>query len=489
MVKSALVFFMTAICGILQAQTIRVGSKHFNEGYILSEITAQLLEAGGYKVERRFNLGGTVVCFEALRNDEIDLYPEYTGTIAAEILKNPSLNYQEIQTNLDKTFSLRITEPYGFSNTYALICTTDLGNKFNLNKISDLTEHPELKFGLSYEYLKRVDGWDNLKIKYNLTQKPVAIEHGLAYQALIEGKISVTDAYSTDGEISKYNLRMLEDDLNFFPEYQAVTLYRSGLPPEVQQIIKKLAGAIDEKTMRAMNAAVLFGNKSITQVANSFLKEKMLSGNQATGDDSVFKDIALHTLVHLELTFVALILAIIVSIPLAIALYWKPNFASTVVNLTGLLQTIPSIALLAFMIPMFGIGVVPAVVALFLYALLPILRNTLSGLQSVDPLLKNVADGIGMNRYQKLRIVELPLSTPAIMAGIRTAAVINVGTATLAAFIGAGGLGEFIVSGLALNNTSLILQGAIPAALLAISLELGFGLLLRALTPRHFINR
>lgn len=489
MVKSALVFLMALTCGILQAQPIRVGSKHFNEGYILSEITAQLLETGGFKVERRFNLGGTVVCFEALRNDEIDLYPEYTGTIAAEILKNPSLKYHDIQTNLDKNFSLRITAPYGFSNTYALICTDDLGKKLNLNRISDLARHPELQFGLSYEYLKRVDGWDNLKVKYNLSQKPIAIEHGLAYQALIEEKISITDAYSTDGEISKYNLRMLEDDLNFFPEYQAVTLYRPGIPAGALQIIKKLEGAIDEKKMRAMNAAVLFGNQSVAQVANSFLKEKMLSTTRIEDGDSMFIDIALHTLVHLELTFVSLILAIIVSIPLAIALYWKPRFASTVVNLTGLLQTIPSIALLAFMIPVFGIGVIPAVVALFLYALLPILRNTLSGLQAVDPLLKNVAAGIGMNRYQRLRIVELPLCMHAIMAGIRTAAVINVGTATLAAFIGAGGLGEFVVSGLALNNTSLILQGAIPAALLAIILELGFGLLQRALTPRHFHNR
>jgi osmoprotectant transport system permease protein len=180
-----------------------------------------------------------------------------------------------------------------------------------------------------------------------------------------------------------------------------------------------------------------------------------------------------------------LVLAIVVSVPIAIALYWNPAWASPVVYFTGLLQTIPSIALLAIMIPIFGIGVLPAVVALFLYALLPILRNTLTGLQSVDPVLKNVAEGIGMSRIQKLRYVELPLATPSIMAGIRTAAVINVGTATLAAFIGAGGLGEFIVTGLALNNTSLILRGAIPAAVLALVIEFLFTWLERLIIPEH----
>jgi len=164
----------------------------------------------------------------------------------------------------------------------------------------------------------------------------------------------------------------------------------------------------------------------------------------------------------------------VVALPMSVLIYWNRRFAPAVIYATGLLQTIPSIALLAVLIPVTGIGMLPAVIALFLYGLLPIVRNTVTGLQTVDPSLKKIADGLGMTTTQRLRFVELPLAAPAIFSGIRTAAVINIGTATLAAFIGAGGLGEFIVTGLALNNYELILRGAVPAAILAIVVELGF---------------
>jgi osmoprotectant transport system permease protein len=226
-----------------------------------------------------------------------------------------------------------------------------------------------------------------------------------------------------------------------------------------------------------MNASVLYDKKTFEQVATSFLIYEGLILKRQAEKKSTINDILQKAGTHLLLTFSALLLAICFSIPLGVWLYWHPGISKSVLYFSGLLQTIPSIALLAIMIPLFGIGVVPAVVALFLYAVLPILRNTLTGLQSVDPLLKKVADGIGMNRFQKLRLVEFPLALPTILAGIRTAAVINVGTATLAAFIGAGGLGEFIVTGLALNNTELILRGAIPAAILALLVEFGFSLL------------
>ncbi|MEO8473021.1 MAG: glycine betaine ABC transporter substrate-binding protein [Chryseolinea sp.] len=473
------------ISSMTMAQPIRVGSKHFNEGYILSEIISQLLEANGFIVERKYNLGGTVVCFEALRRGEIDLYPEYSGTISSEILKDPKLDYKEIQNELSKKYLLYISQPYGFNNSYGLVCTRENSERYGLHSISDLRQQTQLQFALSYEYLRRVDGWDSLKLKYGLSHTPNAIEHGLAYSALQSGKIDVTDAYTTDGEISKYNLVLLEDDRKFFPLYSAITIYNRNLPKKAKAVIDRLSGTIDEHLMQAMNADVLFGGETIAQVAWRFLKNRNLIALTVTRSDSAISEIANQTLTHLELTFIALVLAILVSVPLAIALYWNPSWASPVVYFTGLLQTIPSIALLAIMIPIFGIGVVPAVIALFLYALLPVLRNTLMGLQAVDPVLKNVADGIGMTRFQKLRYVELPLATPSIMAGIRTAAVINIGTATLAAFIGAGGLGEFIVSGLALNNTSMILKGAIPAAVLALLIEFLFTWLERIITPAH----
>jgi len=171
--------------------------------------------------------------------------------------------------------------------------------------------------------------------------------------------------------------------------------------------------------------------------------------------------------------------------PLGVLIYRYSAAAKPILYFTGLLQTIPSIALLALMIPLFGIGVFPAIVALFLYALLPILRNTATALFSIDPLLKKVATGIGLTRWQRLRLIEIPLSTPTIFAGIKTAAVISIGTATLAAFIGAGGLGEFIVTGLALNNTSMILKGAIPAAILAIFVEFIFEIIEKMFVPKH----
>lgn len=171
---------------------------------------------------------------------------------------------------------------------------------------------------------------------------------------------------------------------------------------------------------------------------------------------------------HIGLTFISLFIAVIIGVPVGILIARNKKFSAPVLGFTGILQTIPSIALLGFMIPLLGIGPVPAIVALFLYALLPIVRNTFTGITGVDATVIESAKGMGMSQGQILRKVELPLSMPVILAGIRTATVINVGVATLASYIGAGGLGEFIFGGIALNNTNMILAGAIPAALLAI---------------------
>jgi osmoprotectant transport system permease protein len=241
--------------------------------------------------------------------------------------------------------------------------------------------------------------------------------------------------------------------------------------------------------MRSLNSLALFEKRSHAAIAQHFLVEKKLLMNKPKGQFSDWQQILDKTFVHLKLTLLALLGAIIVAIPLGIFIYKNPFFSKAIIYFTGILQTIPSIALLALMIPLFGIGIVPALVALFLYALLPILRNTVIGLFTVDPELKKVASAIGLNNRKRLLLIEVPLAMPTIITGIRTAAVINVGTATLAAFIGAGGLGEFIVTGLALNNTNLILKGAIPAALLAILIELVFEGLERALVPNHLRNR
>lgn len=483
------IFLYTSISMAQEKSILRVGAKHFNEGYILSEMISLILEDGGYAVERKFNLGGTAVSFEALRNNAIDIYPEYTGTIASEILKQDQpLTLQEIKEKL-KENKLEISDPYGFNNTYALLIDSALSQKHAIKKISDLSRHPDLTLGLSYEFLKRKDGWENLAQLYELPHKPSALEHGLAYQAILDHKIDLTDAYSTDGEIEKYHLVLLEDDLKFFPQYQAVSFYTNTLPPEAKKILSRLTSSISEGEMQQLNAMALFEKLSHRDIAYNFLVEKGLivkRDNVTRTDLSVILE---KTWVHLKLTFIALLASILIAIPLGVLIYKHPYVSKIVIYLTGILQTIPSIALLALMIPLFGIGTMPAVIALFLYALLPILRNTVVGLVTVDPTLKKVGTSIGLNNWSLLRLIEFPLAMPMILTGIRTAAVINVGTATLAAFIGAGGLGEFIVTGLALNNVSLILMGAIPSAILAILIELVFECVEWMCVPKHLRQR
>jgi osmoprotectant transport system permease protein len=469
------------------SQVIRIGAKHFNEGYLLAEIIAQYLENKNYEIERKFNLGGTLICFSALKNGEIDIYPEYTGTIAEQILHSESkLFWKQLHDTLLVEHLLDISKPYGFNNTYAISVRQTMANRLSLTTISDLQNYPDLKPAFSYEFLKRKDGWDNLARHYSLPHSAVGIEHGLAYQAISEKSIDIMDVYSTDGEIQRYQLKILSDDKNFFPVYEAVSFYRIDLPVSIKDILSNLTGKFDEEMMQALNASVVLDGKTHAEVAHSFLLDKKLI--QATPDSrqsSFWSDMIAKTLTHLKLTFISLIAAMLIAIPLGIIVYWYGSLAKPVLYIVGLLQTIPSIALLAFMIPLFGIGVFPAIVALFLYALLPILRNTATALFSIDPQLKKVATGIGLTVNQRLRYIEFPLAIPNILAGIKTAAVINIGTATLAAFIGAGGLGEYIVTGLALNNTMMILQGAIPAALLAILLEFVFELIEKLLIPKH----
>lgn len=197
-----------------------------------------------------------------------------------------------------------------------------------------------------------------------------------------------------------------------------------------------------------------------------------------------WEDLISATLTHIELVLISMALAICVAIPLGILITRVRSLTTPVISGAGMLQTIPSLAMLGFMIPLFGIGLKTAIAALFLYSLLPIIRNTYTGIKDVDPAITEAARGMGMTNWQILFKVELPMSVSVIMAGIRTAAVINVGTATLAAFIGAGGLGDFIFLGITRGIDALILLGAIPAAILAIILEFLLARLERVTTPK-----
>lgn len=194
-------------------------------------------------------------------------------------------------------------------------------------------------------------------------------------------------------------------------------------------------------------------------------------------------EVILYTYQHMQLSIISMVIAVIIAVPIGIYLTRSEKMAGPIIGLAGVFQTIPSLALVALMVPFFGIGRGPAIFALTLYALLPILRNTYTGIKGVDPSLKEAGKGMGMKDMQVLRMVELPLALPVIMAGIRTSMVLVIGAATLASLIGAGGLGSHIFRGLSMSNERLILIGAIPAALLAIIVERLLGYFELLVTP------
>ncbi|MEE8235823.1 MAG: glycine betaine ABC transporter substrate-binding protein [Gammaproteobacteria bacterium] len=462
-----------------------IGSKNFTESYLLAEMMAQLLETRGVLVRRQFGFGGTKVSFQALVNGEIDAYPEYTGTIALVILDGDSdMNSVDIRAGLEP-MGLEILAPLGFNNTYAVAVAADIAETRRLEKISDLALHIDLRAGFSHEFRGRPDGWPGLAESYGLSLNTSGIEHGLAYQAIAERKIDLTDAYSTDGELNRYDLVLLDDNKNYFPSYLAVPLVRRQLDLGAKIILNSMAGRLTNVRMRELNAAVVIDKLSIAAVAAGFLQSEGLIDKRPGTDEGMWTQLRRNTLRHLQLTIIGLTMACVAGTGLALSVYRSGRASGLVLYLAGLIQTVPSIALLALMIPLLGVGVLPAIVALFLYSLLPILRNAITALTTIDPVYRQVAEAMGLTRRQQLRHVLMPLAYPHILAGIRTAAVISIGTATLAAFIGAGGLGEPIVTGLALNNTGLILQGAIPAALLAVATEIAFSGLEWRMIPRH----
>ena len=468
---------------LFAGEPIVVASKNFTESYLLGEIIAQRLEQAGMEVDRRFGLGGTLICFEALLAGEIDVYVEYSGTLEQTILK---LGQRTSILGLNERLlsrGLSLLSPLGFNNTYAIAVRKEVAEEFSLERISQLTDYRDLRVVVSHEFLEREDGWPGMRRVYGFDWIPEGIEHGLAYQAMADGSIDITDAYSTDGELQRYDLTVLADDKAFFPTYLAIPLIRDDLSPRAQAAIEDLASTLDDSSMASLNASVVFEGEDFASAARNHLRS--IGFDVADGGSNTFDDLIRNTQRHLWLTAIALLTATVVGIVLALAVFQVAWISNAVLYVAGLLQTIPSIALLALMIPIFGIGMLPAVMALFLYSLLPIVRNSVTALATVDPVLRRVGKAMGLTRYDEIRYVYVPLAMPAILAGVRTAAVISIGTATLAAFIGAGGLGDPIVTGLALNDTSLILQGAIPAAVLAIATELMFEGIERVLVPRH----
>jgi len=468
-------------------QPLRIGSKTFSESYILGEVAAQLLENSGFTVERKLGLGGTLVAYEALKLGAIDIYPEYTGTLTQAILGKPGLDAAQLVAAL-RAEKLELQVFLGFDNSYAIAVSGPVARASGLRFISDLGEHPGLRTAFSHEFLSREDGWPALRQAYQLGLQPTGIEHALAYAAIEAGQLDITDAYTTDGELGVRDLLLLQDNRNFFPDYSAVLLARSDLPPEAAQALARLNSLIDRDTMQSLNNAVASKGMSPAAAASTFLREQGLISAPAHVARTRSERVLGYTLTHLKLTGIALLLACALAIPVALLLSRFNRAARALLYVSGLIQTIPALALLALLIPLVGLGEAPAIIALFLYSLLPIIRNTLIGLFSVDPLLSQVARGMGLTDLQRLWHIELPLAMPTLLAGIKTAAIVSIGTATLAAFVGAGGLGEPIITGLNLNENRLILGGALPAAALAIAAELIFEWIERAVVPSHLLN-
>jgi osmoprotectant transport system permease protein len=451
--------------------TLHVGSKRFTESYILGELLTQTAAKAG-PAQHRQGLGNTAIVLAALQAGSIDVYPEYLGTIDQEILKNTQASTLAQMRAQLAPLGLGVGIPLGFNNTYALAVRAD---QQGVTRLSDLKTAP-LKFGLSHEFIGRADGWPGLAARYGIHQEPRGLDHGIAYEALNARQVDVIDIYSTDAKIAQYKLRVLDDDLKYFPRYDAVLLYRLDLPQRLPNAWKALQGlekSISNADMIAMNAAVEIGGQSFAAVAHARVSHTAPTSKTAPRDGLRAKlfgpDLWHLTRQHLMLVSLSLVLACLVGIPLGVLAAHVPRLRQPVLALVGVLQTVPSLALLAIMIPLLGmIGTVPALVALFVYALLPIVRNTCTGILQVPAGLLTAARALGLRRGVTLTHIELPLALPVMLAGVKTAAVMCVGTATIAAFIGAGGYGERITIGLALNDNDMLLAGAIPAAVLAL---------------------
>ena len=288
-VAAATTLVLAGACRAPGPKPIRVGSKNFTEQVVLGELAAQSLERAGLKVERKLDLGGTFLCQRALEAGQLDLYPEYTGTAFAAILKekpmsDPARVRERVTEEYARRWKLVWAPPLGFENTFALLMRGDDARRLGISRISDLAGHPELRPGFGYEFLERADGYPGLAAAYGLAfrARPAQMDLGLLYPALAQGKVDVVAGNSTDGPIATMKLAVLADDRHYFPPYEAAFVVRSAVwgDPRARSAIEALSGTISAGAMRAMNAEVDGGGRRPADVAREFLSSR--SGPAAT---------------------------------------------------------------------------------------------------------------------------------------------------------------------------------------------------------------
>ncbi len=509
--------YLVALCTVGHAHSARaqpvVASKTFTESVLLGELGRLLLRDCHPTPVHRQELGGSRVLFAALVRGDIDAYPEYTGTLQHTLAAKVDLERAGGVDTWLAAQGLARSGSLGFANGYALALRRNLARERGIHSLEDLAKHPDLRFALSHEFRERPDGYPGIVAHYGL--HPTRVEtmlHAIAYRAVTSGKADVLDAYQTDGELIIKDLVTLSDPKDYFPDYSAIWLYRSTLKPECAAALERAEGKLSAELMRELNAEALRKRGSIQSLALRLLETLRDNPAADTGalpastnenptsppqgpSQPVFSAgetrapgmtarITDRSIEHLRLVGIALAVAIPIALPLGIAAARYRRIGQVVLALVSLLQTIPSLALLVLLVPLLGIGEGPAILALILYALLPMVKNTQTSLRDIDPRILDAARGLGLTPFAQLRLVELPLAMPGILAGVRIATIVSIGTATLGALIGAGGYGQPILSGIRTAHTPTVLEGALPAAALALIAQVVLESLERWLIPR-----
>ncbi len=456
-----------------QQNKINIGSKKFTESIILADIL-KVYTINNYpntQVEHKKQLGSTRILWNALINGQIDVYPEYTGTLEQELIPKNYKTKEEISDYLN-SMNIGIGYYLGFNNTYAIGVTKDFAKKFDVYSISDLKKIKKVKYAFTEEFLNRSDGWSELTKHYGiLSEKLKSIDHDIAYRALINGDVDAIDLYSTDAEIKYYNLITLKDDLNFFKKYEAIYLYNKH-NTIVTKVMKDLNFKISEGAMIQMNFDVKFQHSDEIDTAYKFLNLKKQS---KAINNSYFSDMLRYSYEHLWIVSIALIFGIPLGVFLGVASHYFSILRLPIVYSVSFFQTIPSIAFLVLLIGplnlvgLNSIGNTPAIITLFFYSLMPTTTTTINALGSIPKNYTDIAEILNLSFLKKLFRVKFPLSSLEILNSLKNTIIATLGSATLGALVGAGGLGQPILSGIRLDNYSLILMGVLPAIVMIIT--------------------